>query len=250
VNALRIATIASLTLIGACADDSLPTDYSIEYPKPSAAALQLDAAANGRNERGAEDDILRLENFLPGLGGVYMEGSKIVVYVPQQMSRRDALEKLALGTATLNIDGSVAQQMMRGENIELRPAKHPFSQLVSWVVSGVGGIMRVPGVTGLDANEATNRITIFVRDQSGAEAALAAAHKAGVPEDAVETRVANPVLVSGLGGTWSPTGGGIQIQNDSSINCSLGYNDRYNDVKGFWTAGPLFRIKVCQRRNR
>jgi hypothetical protein len=238
MNFPRACVGISVLLALACTDQPFPTANSESTRMGQAdPAYQLAAAANGRMERGTEDDILRLENALPGLGGVFLQGSKLVVYVPAGMSRSEALERLAIGATTLNLPPDLYQQMTRGENIELRPARYPFSRLVSWVASGIGGIMRLPGVTGIDANEATNKVTLFVRDESFGAPAVAAAHAAGLPFDAVETRVAAPILTSGLQGTWNPTGGGIQIQNETSHDCSMGFNDRWNDVKGFWTAG-------------
>jgi hypothetical protein len=101
--------------------------------------------------------------------------------------------------------------------------------------------MRVSGVTGIDANEATNRITLFVRDSSVIQKVLSVVTAAGLPGDAFDFVMVRAMLSSGLTDSWTTTGGGIQIQNDSSVNCTLGYNDQYNTIKGFWTAGHCSR---------
>ena len=225
--------LALFAVVG-CADASGPTNrLARTIPQ-----YQLTAALEGRFERGTEDDILRVENFLPGLGGIYVDKGSLVVYVPPEMSRQDALGKLALGSTLLNLDPAMRQQMTSGQKIILRPAKFPFSQLVAWVEGGVGGVLSIPGVTGIDANETTNRVTIFVLDESAGFAALATARAAGLPKDAIETRVVRrAALTYGLRGTFYWPAGGVQIQNEGDHYCSIGFNDTYQNVKGFWTAG-------------
>lgn len=201
---------------------------------------QIAAAVAGRNERGAEDNILRLENFLPGLGGVYVDGENLVVYVPPATVRKDAIAKLALGAATLDLEPKTRRQMIYGENIVLRPARHSFSQLVAWSEGGAGGIMLLPGVIGIDANEGTNRLTILVRDLSVVPSVFATAKTAGLPEDAIETRVSRVSFAGGLRERYRPTAGGIQIDNGyvgNGSTCTLGFNVTINDgEKGFYTA--------------
>jgi hypothetical protein len=122
-----VAIIAAL----ACSDDSFPTASKRMRMPESDPSFQLAAAANGRFARGTEDDILRLENFLPGLGGIYMEGANIVVYAPPNADRSEVLAKIALGATTLDLDPTTYSKMIRGENIVIRPARYAFSQLVS-----------------------------------------------------------------------------------------------------------------------
>ena len=217
----QFTVFSALALVVGCQGDVTTPGDRLDAARLTP-GFQLNAAANGRFERGTEDDVLRLENFLPGLGGIYIDGSSIVVYAPPGMERREILAKIAQGATTLNLDASTYHQMVRGDNIVVRPARYAFSQLVSWVEAGAGGVMRTPGVNGIDANEATNRITLFIKDSSVITRALAVAKAAGLPVDAFDFVISNGVLASGLSGTWSTTMGGIQIQNDEGVNCSLG----------------------------
>jgi hypothetical protein len=121
----------------ACTDNQPPTaPTSVAGGVRATPQYQLFAAASGGWKRGTEDDILRLENFLPGLGGIYVEGKNIVVLMPATASREEVLAKLALGAVTLNLDPTTRGQMVRGENIVLRPSHYAFSQLVAWAADG------------------------------------------------------------------------------------------------------------------
>src|SRR5689334_12818877 len=84
----------------ACSEPSSipPTSKTFDRSNPSA---QINAALGGRVERGAEDDILRLEHSVPGLGGLFMQGDTIVAFVPSTMTRGQALAGLAQGATTL-----------------------------------------------------------------------------------------------------------------------------------------------------
>jgi hypothetical protein len=233
-NRFLLVIVAASTT--AC-NDNLPLTGPTTRLVPTMPQYQLAEAASGRTERGTEDDVLRLETFLPGLGGIYVEGQNIVVFVPSTITRADALAKLALGAVTLNLDPKTREQMVRGENIVLRATRYPFSQLVAWSEGGAGGAVRVPGVTGIDANGGTNHLTIFVYDLSVTPRVFAVAEAAGIPGDAIETMVSTAVSTEGLRGTYRPTGGGIQIANENGDICTLGYNtSNGDDDKGFYTA--------------
>lgn len=200
--------------------------------------MEIAASVSGRIERGAEDEVLRLEKFLPGLGGVYVDGPNIVVFIPEDLNRAEAQKRLALGAVGLNIDERTRQRMIRGDHVVFRTGRFAFSQLVAWSDADAGGTQRLPGVVGIDANEGTNHLTIFVRDASAEPRVTAAALSAGIPKDAIEFEIASGMRsVSGLREKYRPTGGGIQIANSNGNLCTLGLNTTQgDDDKGFYTA--------------
>jgi hypothetical protein len=83
-------------LAAGCARDE-PTDprAGVRVGGPRA---ELDAAVRGRRSRGFEDDMLRLEAQIPGLGGVFRDHGKSIIYL-RDLSRRESAVATIRGTA-------------------------------------------------------------------------------------------------------------------------------------------------------
>jgi hypothetical protein len=170
-----------------------------------------------------------------------MQGDTIVAFVPSTMTRGQALAGLAQGATTLDLDPATFSQLASGTNIKLRTGRYSFSQLVAWTEGKAVAIRRIPGVIGIDANEGTNRITFFVRNESLVPAIYAEARRVGLPDDVIEISKAHFSFASSdLSLMYRPTGGGIEINNGSEYNggtCTLGLNVTLpSGVKGFYTA--------------
>lgn len=242
-----IGVCTSVWLLG-CAEAD-PTTGPIEANIKRTAALQIAAAVGGRNERGIEDDILRMEAEVPGLGGVFKENGKIIVLVPQTAVSATVMAGLARASSLLTVDPITRGNIARGERIELRPATYSFSQLIVWEEL-VGGAMNRSGhISFTDADERTNRVSIGITSDQYRGEVVAAAQKTGVPVDAIDIQV-RPLErpMSTLRSKWNsssnPTKGGVQIANAGSGICTLGWNvhrgpDFPDDgaEEGFFTTG-------------
>ncbi|MGI9043352.1 MAG: hypothetical protein ACR2GK_04410, partial [Gemmatimonadaceae bacterium] len=204
--------------------------------------LQVAASTGGRIERGIEDDILRMEHFVPGLGGAFTENGMLVIYAPSSKSRSEVLTGLALASSSLGLDPSSRGRIARGEQIEIRAGRYAFSQLVSWSEDVGGALFAAGGVSWIDADERLNKLTVAIRDETHRAQILRVAESRGIPLDAVNIVVApQERAMASLTDAWSQTGSGIQITNVNGKLCSIGWNvhrggDGESGEEGFITA--------------
>lgn len=197
--------------------------------RPGSSSLDRQQAASGaasasQFDRGIERQILRLESAIPGIGGMYVDGGDIVVFAPSQTERGKVISALAREAHAMAITPGLQAQLVRAQRIRIRPAKFALSQLIAWEEKLARSLSQTQGFTGIDADESTNQVRINVAEPSAIQAVQQVVAAAGVPSDAVVIKIApQAVALSGLRGTWRPTGGGITISNSSEI-CTLGFN--------------------------
>jgi hypothetical protein len=178
--------------------------------------------------RGIEHEILRLESAIPGIGGMYVDGSDIVVYAPKNMSRGQVISALAREAHGMGITADIKAQLARGANIRVRTANFSLSQLVAWQDNLGRTLSHVEGLTGIDADESTNQVRINVDNEASIANVQSLVAAAGIPSNAFTVKVApRAIAASGLRGTWRPTGGGVTISNPNAV-CSLGFNATTN----------------------
>lgn len=185
-----------------------------------------------------------MEAHVPGLGGAFLENGNLVVYVPASARRSDVLAGLAQASPSLTVDPLMRGQIARGERIELRIGRFPFSQLVAWEEQSAKALAKLHVVSFSDANEGLNKVTIGVMVAQARGAVLQIFAAMGVPGDAIDI-VVHPMERAGqsIRSTFSQTGSGIQIANVADQVCSLGWNehrggeDPATAEEGFFTAG-------------
>lgn len=238
--------LSSLTVslfLTACTDADEIAGTRAARQKYSAPQVEIAASVGGRTERGIEDEILKIEARVPGLGGVFSENGRIVVYAPISSSRADVLHGLALASPWLNVDALSRKKLSTGDDIEIRPSRYAFSQLVSWVENG-GSLFSIEGVSWIDADEQLNKVTISITEEKYRSAVVRLAESLGIKDDALNILVGpRERATTGLTGSWSPTGSGIQIANVNGQICSIGWNvhrggsDPETSEEGFFTAG-------------
>src|SRR4051794_28192991 len=130
---IRWASLIAALTGAACADQSTGPGGPVSTSLTLAAERQIGAAVAGRMERGVEDEILRMEASVPGLGGLFVDASgKVVVLVPAASSHASTRSVLARIEAGLRLSDHVRGALRTGEGLELRNADYPFSQLVAW----------------------------------------------------------------------------------------------------------------------
>jgi hypothetical protein len=186
-----------------------------------------------------EDEILRMEAALPGLGGLFVDGrGDVVVFVPGNQNATSARAILAAQAGRLNLSDRVLAALRTGEKLEVRHGDYSFSTLVAWTEALAPRLGNIKGIIAIDADEALNRVRVTMSNENLSEQVLRAASAAGVPGAAITTSVGlTPVPLASLRGTWRPTGGGVQIINAGGGRCTLGFNvSSGTGTVGFLTA--------------
>lgn len=245
VHTVLRGAIALVVLVGAAAcsdfagvggDEARRAVANAELAR-SVATAELEHAARGRRERGPEDEILRLENEVPGVGGFFLDPNsrKLTVFsqAPEQDSRvaeaaRNMLQRV-------DIAGDV-------EGVEVVRGTYGFSRLVAWQKLLRGQLANMPGFLAIDADERANRIRIRVASASDRSTMLQEVERAGVDVNAVEVDVsAAPRSLATLDSKFRPAGAGVKFKPiGSGTDCTMGWAVSTNQgEKGFLTASQL-----------
>jgi hypothetical protein len=212
----------------ACSEDSTAPAAGPKLSPSIDALAQKEIAASlaGRTSRGAEDEILRLEAAMPGLGGLYRtpEGETVVFAAPAS-DFGPARARLASRAAGVHFSEKIKSTLATGEGLEIRPSKYPFSVLIAYEQLLVPSLKGLEGVLSVDADESRNRVRVSIASSEIAAVVAKAAATAGVPAAAVITEITPRIVTaSGLRGTWRPDGGGVQIVDPQGDRCTLGFN--------------------------
>ncbi|MEP6778249.1 MAG: hypothetical protein ABJC26_00055 [Gemmatimonadaceae bacterium] len=207
-------------------------------PIEKLANAEIAAAQSGRQTRGFEDEILRAEGRVPGVGGIFLGRSgKAVVYLKDTIAKTVALQSLRTAAASMNVDPGFRAKIGSEESTEIRLGKFSFSELVAYQKLIIVH-RRDLGLVSLDADEALNRLRIDVTNEADTSRILAAAVSYGIPESAIAFEVGSlPVSQSTLRDRVRPAVGGMQIVI-GNLRCTLGFNvivQFYNEY-GFLTA--------------
>jgi hypothetical protein len=101
----------------------------------------------------------------------------------------------------------------------------PPQDVAAWFARSSPDVMAIPGTVFADHDEAANRLVIGVENQGVARAAQTVLLRHGVPEQAYEIRVTQPIrfMSETLRTRHRPTVGGIQIHFPGFL-CTLGFN--------------------------
>lgn len=233
-----------------CASDLAPTSPIAAAATTVTARQQIVEAVGGRRERGVEDDILRMESALPGIGGAFVEDDMLVIYVPGGTARQMALSALGKIVGSLNIQPAERARLTSGQGVIFRTSRYAFSQLVAWQENASGAFFSLGGVTVTDADERLNQLSITVLAEKYRIQVLELAASLGIPSNAVNVMVRpmeQAMAGTPLSNSYSQTGSGIRIANPNNSFCSLGWNvhrgpDGPDGEEGFFTAGHCASI--------
>lgn len=204
------------------------------------ALSEIAAAVNGRHYRGSEEDILRLENVIPGLGGVFVDANHdLVVYAPKGIAVSMVKAALSEAGVQAGLPRELQSQLNNAAHVRVIAGESPFSQLVAWQGQITSRLAGVPHVAGIDADETKNRVRVVISKESSRNAVEKIAASLGIPKNALLVVVGPQMTAaSGLRGTWRPTGAGIQLQVADGRTCTMGFNVTTPlGVTGFLTAG-------------
>lgn len=239
---------AALATIVACSGDTPAAPVAVEAGAPRAmltdAEAELAAAARGRISRGFEDEILRLENRVRGLGGVFVDSSGAAVIwlrgANDAERRADAVRALRTASTALRAPRDFLMRLQRDDQLRVLAGDYSFSELVAWQRS-ISRSVRVSGLLGIDADEGRNRVRVVIAPDALIGDFEQAISAAGVPLQAVvfERRESGRLLQSELRHRWRPIFGGLQIMNKTANSeCTIGFgvDMLFYSKRGFLTA--------------
>lgn len=199
------ALAAGCLLFAACSDQNEPAG-----PSNQAESSSLQSAAQGN-----ATDPISLARAVPGFGGFYLndQGTPII-YLKNAAERGNAERALA---PFFQAEGLSASQL------RVLPAKYDWDQLERWFAQASTEVLAVPGGVFVDADEASNRVTIGV--ERGAAARIrGVVARLGIPAEAVVVQETEPIrFAATLRSKVRPVVGGLQI-NFPGFLCTLGFN--------------------------
>lgn len=178
-------------------------------------------------DQGSPDDPIALARQVPGFGGFYLDAQGTpVVYLKNSAERGNAQRALA---------PFFQRNGLSPDQLRVLPARYDWAQLEDWFSRASSEVLAIPGAVFVDANEATNQVTIGLE-----RAALARIRgivaRLGIPAEAVSFQETGPIRLGvSLRNRVRPVVGGLQI-GFSNFLCSLGFNALRNGVRSFITA--------------
>src|SRR5438132_13016536 len=151
---------------------------------------------------------------VPGFGGMYLDGNTLKGYLtdPTQRVMAEHAIGAVFGAARIPAGGV---QTLKGT--------YGFHQLHTWY-NHLGAVFNIQGVVYTDIDEKANRLTVAVENQGLVASVQTEVSTAGVPQDAVNIVMADPIYTQvTLQDQVRPIQGGLQIQF-SDFLCSSSYN--------------------------
>lgn len=170
-------------------------------------------ALAGPVPRTLEREMLEMGERIPGFGGMFYDAQ-------------------GYPNVYLREPGDAAQVKSLGDNLRVLKGDYEFRQLVRWR-DELKGIMNLPGVVLLDADESLNRVRIGMDKQSRRKALQRNRLERelifkNIPREAVVVEEVEPfVKAQTVQDTFRPVPGGVQIafSTPAGLNgCTLGYN--------------------------
>ena len=191
--------------------------------------------------RPQEEPFVEISKTVPGFGGYFLEGGKLVGYttdLAQAPAARAALDAVAQKRRS-----AVGEATSTAPVPEIRQASYSFVQLSAWRDALFGQLVRSDLIIFDDLNEARNLIEIGLKSESGRPASIEIVRQLGIPPNAVEMRVSGRVssTTDSLRTYKRPLQGGLQIAYHDTAwwTCSFGFNayrhNAYGGSYGFVT---------------
>ena len=216
-------------------------------PAASARArAAIEAAVQGRSARVFEDDILRLENEQPEVGGAYWteDASAFVVHLTDVSAEPRLRGVLARQVATWRVPPEMRRAAL--SNLRVLPGRYAFSNLVAWQQTLIADPAARGLWWGLDADEKANRLRVYVASAAAIEQVGAAGSRLGIPLEAmlILVEASSSDYTDNLRNKYRPAFGGLMIANEEAQNsCTLGWNVKHPTTgeEGFLTAAHCIK---------
>jgi hypothetical protein len=197
-----VAALAGVTMTASCARERVEMAapiavQAVVLPADLArlAAEEVAAAVAGRNERGEEEEMLRIESKVAGFGGFYLAGGEVVALVKaNSRSTAEQLRSALTSTYSAHPTALVRQLMARAHRARVQPVEYSLSELVAIqrLISYNTGDL--PGWTGAGADIVRNRVHVYFRDSATMNAGVSRIHERGVPRSVLAPGVLAPLV--------------------------------------------------------
>ncbi len=210
-----ILTVMVLAAAVAACDTSDTTD---PFSGPQSAVVMPAEQAT------SPGDVARV---IPSFGGMYLDQfGRPTVY----------LTNLSDAVRARRVLSAFAQEHGRDENdIQFLQANYRLGQLNRWYDEAWPEVMEQAGTIFSDVDESSNKMLFGVERAGIATAVNAILRARGVPEDAYEVRVVEPIQnAATLRDIVNPKVGGLQIHFGNFL-CTLGFNVSASNVASFVT---------------
>ena len=132
------AQLLAAVLMTACQTNEPLTPVRTAGPEQSIVASRMEAqaeiaaAAQGRRQRGFEDDLLSLEARVPEVGGAYLNADGEFMLLLTDIAQRSAAEShLRVRAKEWAIPQGLRDRLSTGR-FSVSAARYPFSSLVVW----------------------------------------------------------------------------------------------------------------------
>jgi hypothetical protein len=190
---------------------------------------------------GADDDDLtvdRVSGKAPSFGGHFVDEANGVLKIYLQ----NPGEAVAAVVGLRELYGDLPAR------VEVLQARYTFAQLKAWFERVHSDVLTAAGVVFLDLNEGSNRLQVGVESQAATPEVEARLARSGVPREAVNIEVTQPVrFETSLQNRHRPLVGGLQIATPTSFTtqglCTLGFNVIRAGAGGFVTNSHCTRIQ-------
>lgn len=238
VAIFRVMLATGVTLLAACNSGEFqhttsPDSRSIvlqmsDVAQSRAAQSQIDSAEHGRQSRGVQDDMLRIESAAPGFAGYYIDDAGALV-ARLTKPENEGRARAAISRLMTKREHGKFNSVGHVKTVRMSPAVYTLSQLVAWQEALFPVLVKTPEFQLIGANVKLNRLAIGLTDKAAEHTVLDIIRQVGIPLEAVTIEIEGQhVPLSGLRGTWRPTFGGVQLMPDASGGevgvCSLGFN--------------------------
>jgi hypothetical protein len=127
-----------------------------------------------------DDLLVRVEEKAPGFGGMFIDrAGRLVVYL---------LDPSQLSVARSAIEGVFGPSRIPAAGVRALRGQYVMSQLIAWSKSA-RAVLEMTGITMVDLDEAKNRVTVGVENESRTQAVKQALLSLGIPSGAVVIKV-------------------------------------------------------------
>lgn len=173
------------------------------------------------------DDPIALVRDVPGFGGFFLDEDGAPTIYLRDVTARATTER-ALGPW-------LASQGFSAAALHVRRGEYDWTSLEHWQGQAAATALAMGGTVWVDADEASNRVTVAVERGAPAASVRAAVARLGVPSAAVIVREVEPVTrAATLRNRVRPVVGGLQI-NFPGFLCTLGFNARRSGQRSLIT---------------
>jgi hypothetical protein len=187
-----IVALAAATVSSVCA----PARVSAQADIAKLAAEQVAAAVAGRNHRGEQEEMLRIEAQVPGFGGFYLAEGEVVALMKPTSGYGPEHVRSALTLAyAARPNTTVRQIMAHAYRAQVRPVDYSLSELIAIQQLITQNSRGMPGWTGVGVDIRRNRVTVYFQDSASMEDGMARIRALGVPQSALLSDLMGPVIV-------------------------------------------------------